>query len=120
MLLFSLDIVHHDVFPKSIVSPDVKYVIFKEVDIGNQFPNEQEFKFCDHMLQRILAFKLGFGVVIQRSDNDSDRRCAFMTMTCQRSRKYKTPLQKLKPYDIDSRKCECLFKLCGYLLANNK
>lgn len=38
------------VFPKLVASPDVKGVVVKEVDIGNQFKYEQEFEFRDHML----------------------------------------------------------------------
>lgn len=53
MLLFLLDMMHPDVFPKYIVSLDVKCVVLNEVDIGNQFKNKQEFEIPDHMLQRI-------------------------------------------------------------------
>ncbi|XP_050914688.1 uncharacterized protein LOC127129577 [Lathyrus oleraceus] len=64
------------------------------------------------------ASKQEFGVVIGRSDNGSDRRCVFVTMTCERSRKYRTPLQNFKRDNTGSRKCECPFKVCGYMLAN--
>ncbi|XP_050876420.1 uncharacterized protein LOC127080131 [Lathyrus oleraceus] len=72
------------------------------------------------MLQwiRMKVVKLGFDVVIGRSDNDSDRRCAFVTMTCERSGKYITPLWNFKRDDTGSRKCECSFKVRGYMLAN--
>lgn len=82
--------VHPDVFSKQVVSLNIKVVDVKVVDIGNQFKNEQEFEFCDHVLQWIhtKAFKLGFCVVIRRSNNGSDRRCASVTMTCERSGKY--------------------------------
>ncbi|CAK8565454.1 unnamed protein product [Lathyrus sativus] len=74
------------------------------------------------MLQwiRTETSKLGFDVVIGRSNNDSDRRYAFLTMTCETSGKYKPPLQNFKQDDTGSRKCECSFKLCGYMLENNK
>lgn len=39
-----------DVFPKYVVSPDAKDVVVKAVNVGNQFKNEQEIEFCDHML----------------------------------------------------------------------
>lgn len=73
--------VHPGVFPKHVVSSDVKCVVVKKVDIGNQFKIEQEFKFRDHMFQwiRMESFKMGFIVVIGRSDNGSDNRCAFVT-----------------------------------------
>ncbi|XP_050896729.1 uncharacterized protein LOC127103519 [Lathyrus oleraceus] len=59
----------------------------RAVDVGNQYKSEQEFKSRDQMLQwiRMEASKLGFGVVIGRSDNGSDRICAFVTMTYERS-----------------------------------
>lgn len=90
--------VHPNVFPKHVVSQDVKCVAAKEVNVGNQFKNEHEFEFCDHMLQwiRMEASKLGFGVVIVRSDNDSDRRGTFVTMTCERSGKYIPHLRNFK------------------------
>lgn len=114
--------VHPDVFPKHIVSPDTKGVIVKAVEVENQFKNEQEFEFHDHMLQwiRAEAFKMRFGVVIEISDNGSDRRCAFVTITCERSGKYRPPLRNFKQDDTSSRKCECPFNLHGYMLANKK
>ncbi|XP_050888790.1 uncharacterized protein LOC127093946 [Lathyrus oleraceus] len=74
------------------------------------------------MLQwiRTEASKLGFSVVIRRSDNSLDRRCAFVTMMCERSGKYRSPIGNFKRDDIGSRKCECPFKLRGYMLANKK
>ncbi|XP_050920515.1 uncharacterized protein LOC127138165 [Lathyrus oleraceus] len=114
--------VHLDVFFKHVMSLDVKDVVVKEVDIGNQFKNEQEIALHDHMLQQIRtkAFKLEFGVVIGRSDNGSDRRGTFATMTCEISGKHRPPLRNFKRDDTSSRKCECPFKLCGYMLANQK
>lgn len=63
--------------------------------------------------------KLGFCVVIRRFDNGSDRICAFVTMTCEKRGKYRTPLRNLKRDDTSSRICECPFKMCGYMLVNN-
>ncbi|XP_050915922.1 uncharacterized protein LOC127131021 [Lathyrus oleraceus] len=114
--------VHPNVFSKHVVSPDAKGVVVKAVDVGNQFQNEEEFEFRDHVLQRIHteASKLRFSMVIRRSDNGSDRRCAFVTMTYERSGKYIPNLWNFKPDDIDSRKCECTIKLHGYMLSNKK
>ncbi|XP_050920384.1 uncharacterized protein LOC127138021 [Lathyrus oleraceus] len=79
--------VNPDVLPQQVVSPNVQGVVLKVVDVGNQFKNEQKFKCHDQMLQRIhmKTSKLGFGVVIGSSENGSDRRRAFVTMTCERS-----------------------------------
>ncbi|XP_050908713.1 uncharacterized protein LOC127122416 [Lathyrus oleraceus] len=96
--------VHPDVFPKQVISPNVQGVVVKVVDVGNKFKNGQEFEFRDQMLQWIHmeASKLEFGVVIGRSDNGSNRRCAFVTMTCERSEKYITSLRIFKRDDIGS------------------
>lgn len=104
------------------MSPNVKCVIVKVVDIGNQIKKEQEFEFRDHVLQwaHTEASKLGFGVIIGRSDNGSDIRCTFVTMTCERKGKYIHHIRNFKRDDTYSRKYECPFKLCGYMLANNK
>ena len=79
-----MDMVHPDVFPKQLVSPNdvspnVQGVVVKAVDVGNDFNNKQEFENRDKMLEwiRMEASKLGFGVVIGSSDNGSDRRCTF-------------------------------------------
>ncbi|XP_050897520.1 uncharacterized protein LOC127104377 [Lathyrus oleraceus] len=37
---------------------------------------------------------------------------------CERSGKYRNPLQNFKSDDTGSRKCECPFKVRGYMLAN--
>ncbi|CAK8533774.1 unnamed protein product [Lathyrus sativus] len=69
---------------------------------------------------RMEASELGFGVVIRRFDNGSDRRCTFVTMVCKRSGKYRTPLRNFKRDDTGSRKCKYPFKVHGYMLANKK
>lgn len=64
--------------------------------------------------------KLGFGVVIGRFYNGSDRRVTFVTVKCKGSGMYKSPLWKFKWDDTGARKCECPFKLCGYILSSKK
>ncbi|XP_050896345.1 uncharacterized protein LOC127103101 [Lathyrus oleraceus] len=112
--------VHPNVFSKEVVSANVQGVVVKAVDVGNQFKSKQEFESRDQMLQwiRTEASKLGFGVVTGRFDNGSDKRCVFVTMTRERSRKYRTPLRNFKRDDTGSRKCECPFKVHGYMLTN--
>ncbi|XP_050888755.1 uncharacterized protein LOC127093903 [Lathyrus oleraceus] len=112
--------VHPDFFPQQVVSSNVHGVVVKAVDIGNLFKNEQEFECCDQMFQwiRMETSKLGFIVVIRRSDNGLDRICALVTMTCEKRGKYRTPLQNLKRDDTSSRICECPFKMCGYIKAS--
>ncbi|XP_050895838.1 uncharacterized protein LOC127102518 [Lathyrus oleraceus] len=104
--------VHPDIFLKQVVSLDVQGVIVKVVDVGNQFKNKQKFESHDQMLQwiRIKASKLGFGVVIRRFNNVSNKICVFVKMTYERSEKYRTPLRNFKRDDTGSRKCEYRFK----------
>lgn len=73
------------------------------------------------MLQWIhtKAGKLGFDIVIKRSDNGYDRRHTFLTLSCERSGKYTNPIWKLKQDGTGSRKCECPIKLHEYLMVNN-
>lgn len=71
------------------MSTNVRPIDIK-VDVGNQFINEQKFVVHDRMFQGICTgvAKLGFCVVIGRSDNYSNRRLAFVTQRCERSGKY--------------------------------
>lgn len=83
--------VHPDVFTKSTVSPKVKRDVVKKVYVGNYFTNEQDFEVRNHMLKCIHteASKLRFCVLIGRSDNGSNRKGEFVSMTCERSGKYR-------------------------------
>ncbi|XP_050895720.1 uncharacterized protein LOC127102392 [Lathyrus oleraceus] len=121
--------VHPNVFSKQVaslniqcvvVSLNVQGVVVKAVDVGNDFKNKQEFESRDQMLQwiRMEVSKLGFGVLIGRFDNGPDRRCIFVTMICERSGKYRTPLQNFKRDDTGIRKCDCPFKVRGYMSTN--
>ncbi|XP_058775948.1 uncharacterized protein LOC131650245 [Vicia villosa] len=87
-----------------------------ELDVRQQLKNDQIFSAPQHMLEwiRMVASKLGFGVVIGMFDTGTSRRKAFVTMRCERSGKYVLKIRKLKHDDTGSRKCECPFKLHGY------
>ena len=119
------------VHPDNIAEPNVSQfvspivvspIVTKAVDVREQFVNRDEFVLREDMLQwiRTEATKLGFGVVIGRSDNGTDRRNAFVTLTCERGGKYMPRIRNFKREDTGSRKCECPFKLRGYMLASNK
>ncbi|XP_058780723.1 protein FAR1-RELATED SEQUENCE 5-like [Vicia villosa] len=69
---------------------------------------------------RRTTTRLGFDVVIGISNNGLERRNVFVTMLCERSGKYHIPLRKFKRDDTGSRKCECPFKIRGYMLATKK
>lgn len=65
------------------------------------------------------AGKLGFGIVIVRCDNGSDRRQVFVTMRCERSGTYQPQIRKLKQDVTGSKKCDCPFKLHGYRMTDD-
>lgn len=102
------------------VEDDVKSIDVK-VDVHEQFTTEHEFVEREHMLQwiRIAVAKLGFNVIIGRSDNGSNRRHTFVTMRCETSGTYQQPIRKLKQDDTKSRKCDFPFKVRGYRKANS-
>ncbi|XP_058726781.1 protein FAR1-RELATED SEQUENCE 5-like [Vicia villosa] len=104
------------------VSPNVEGVVVKTVDVGGDFNNKQKFDDRESMLTWIRrnATDLGFGGVIERSDNGMARKNAFVTMLCERSRKYHPPLRKFKRDDTCTRKCECPFKIRDYMVASKK
>jgi len=56
--------------------------------------------------------KVGFTISIDRSNLINP----MLTLHCERSGQYKLPKRekKLKLEDTSSRKCGCLFKMCGY------
>lgn len=60
--------------------------------------NKEVFIIHEHMLQLVCreAGKLGFDVVIGRSDNDLDRRREFVIMICERSDTYQPKIRQLK------------------------
>ncbi|XP_058776583.1 uncharacterized protein LOC131650897 [Vicia villosa] len=114
--------VHPDIFLKDVsakVNDDAKpnevnddsKIIVVEIDMEQQFSNDQVFNARQHMLDwvRMEASKLGF--VIGRSDNDTSRRQEFVTMICERGEKYVSKVWKLKHDDTGSRKCERQYKL---------
>ena len=73
---------------KSIVVKEVDKTIDVVIDNENQFPNVKTFNTRQQMLDyvRMEASKLGFGVVIARSDNGSSNRQPYVILTCERSR----------------------------------
>ncbi|XP_058783434.1 uncharacterized protein LOC131658118 [Vicia villosa] len=67
----------------------------------------------EHLLDWVQneASKLGFDIVILRSDNGTSRRKAFVLLNCEKDGKYVPPIRVLKHDDTGSRKCMCPFKL---------
>lgn len=81
--------------------------------VGKEFSIELKFMLHDYMFKRVCAksSKLGFRIVIEIYDFDSDRRETFSMMRCERSGKYKENVQKLKRDNIGTKKYLCAFKL---------
>lgn len=91
-------------FPKVVVSNDVKSDVVKD-DI-------KPFEVKDDI-------KPDIGIIIERSDNGSNRRQTFVTMRCERSGMHIPLIQELKPDDTRLRKCECPFNLHKYCKVND-
>lgn len=66
-----------------------------------------------------MVVKLGFDDMIVRLSSCFDRRNVFVTMRREKSDKYKELIRYLKHDDTRTRKCECPYKLHGYLKVNN-
>jgi hypothetical protein len=66
------------------------------------------------------AAKVGCTIVIEKSDNGSDRRKKYFVLGCERHCLYKEPKRKLKKEDPATRKFQCPFRLRGYFLASQE
>jgi len=67
--------------------------------------------------QREKARKLGFSIVIGKSDNGVNGRRAFVTLICERGGSYTEYKRRSRSEIAGSVKCECPFRLRGYLLT---
>src|ERR1044072_133938 len=56
---------------------------------------------------------LGYVLVITRSNSGGVSRKVFLTLGCERSRKFRPKKQGLRRVGTKSRKCNCPFKLRG-------
>ncbi|XP_024630682.2 protein FAR1-RELATED SEQUENCE 5-like [Medicago truncatula] len=65
---------------------------------------------------REKARKLGFTIVIGKSDKDDNGRSAFVTVICEIGGSYREYKRKTRCKIAGSVKCECTFRLRGYLL----
>src|SRR3954469_24027013 len=83
------------------------------VDVRQHFTNDRSFVSREQLIDwvRNEASKLGFGIVILRSDNGNSRRKAFVVLNCERGGSYVQSNWVLKHEDTGSRKCGCPFKL---------
>src|SRR3954471_8538221 len=83
------------------------------VDVRQEFTNDRSFGSREHLIDwvRNEASKLGFGIVILRSDNGNSRRKSFVVLNCKQGGSYAQSNRVLKHEDPGSRKCGCPFKL---------
>ena len=65
------------------------------------------------------ARKLGFTVVIGRPNNGGNGIKTFVTMICEREDSYAEHKKLSKSKIVVLIKCECSFRLRGYLLSTN-
>src|SRR3954471_20163409 len=105
-------VVPKDVNVNNFPVNDVKSMI-DAVDVRQQFTNDRSFACREQLLDwvRSEASKLGFDIVILRSDNGNSRRKAFVVLNCERGGRYVPTNRVLKHEDMGSRKCGCPFKL---------
>ncbi|KAK2439915.1 protein FAR1-RELATED SEQUENCE [Trifolium repens] len=70
---------------------------------------------------RSVAVKLNFGIIIGKSDFGDNRRKPYFMLVCERSGTYVSKGKKLKTEKTGTRKCQCPFRLRGYLhVTDNK
>jgi len=69
-----------------------------------------------------VAFRLGFVVVILRSDKATGQqgRKTFVLLGCERSGKYRKYRNDLEVSITEIRKCDCPFRLRGKPISNGK
>src|SRR4051812_33414196 len=87
---------------------DVKAMIVA-VDVRQQIKNDMSFACREQLLDwvRSEASRLGFDIVILRSDNGSSRQKVFVVLNYERGGKYVPTNRVLKHEDTGSRKCGC-------------
>jgi len=66
---------------------------------------------------REKARKLDFSTIIGKSDNGGNGRSTFVTLICERGGSYTEYKRKSRREIAGSVKCECSFRLRGYLLT---
>jgi hypothetical protein len=77
------------------------------VNTGNYFYNAATYKVRDELIQwcKGEALKAGFTMVIEKSDNGSNKRKAYFILGCERGGEYKESKRKGKRDDTATRKC---------------
>ena len=89
------------------------------IDQQEYFTTTQKFATQNDLLEwvREKARKVGFSTIIGESDNNDIGRSAFVTLICERGGSYTEYKRKTWHEIVGSGKCECPFRLRGYLLT---
>jgi len=89
-----------------------------EVDTAHFFSTRDTWKDKEELLGwvRRQANRAGFMVIIKRS---CEGRNAMLELVCEWSSEHKVPKRKVKHEATRSRKCGCLFKVCGYAVRED-
>jgi len=89
------------------------------IDQRELFTTNDKFETQNDLLEwvREKARKLGFSTVIGKSDNGGNGRSAFVTLICERGGSYTEYKKRSWRKIAGSVKCECPFRLRGYLLT---
>jgi len=89
------------------------------IDQREHFTTTQKFATRNDLLEwvREKVRKLGFSTIIGKSDNSGNGRSTFVTLICERGGSYSEYKRKTRREIVGSGKCECPFRLRGYLLT---
>ncbi|KAK2443187.1 hypothetical protein QL285_014311 [Trifolium repens] len=81
------------------------------IDVSSHFVTDQVFETKEMLLKyaRDIATPLRFSIVVERSNNGTAKRKAFIVWGCERGGAYKSTGKKLKKDGLGSRKCGCPF-----------
>jgi hypothetical protein len=92
------------------------------VDTRSHFVTDRNFVNKEALVDwaRDIALPLKFSIVITRSDNGKGSRKPFIVLGCERGGIYKPSGKKVKFEETGTGKCDCRFRLRGYLHATGE
>nr|ABN05752.1 Ovarian tumour, otubain, related [Medicago truncatula] len=109
-----------NVDPPEIEHPNVlPLLLLEDAHDSEHFTTKHKFATRNDLLEWVgeKARKLGFSTVIGKSDNGGNGRSTFVTLICERGGSYTEYKRKSRREIAGSVKCECPFRLRGYLLT---
>ncbi|PNX99440.1 otubain [Trifolium pratense] len=92
-----------DLRPNNIAEP-----VVDSLDFAKNFATDDKFSTRDDLLKWVRgeALKLGFAIIIAKSDNGSDTRKQTLVLGCERGGVYRKRQKKLKGQDRRTIKCD--------------